>query len=228
MTGTIDTGRAGRLRRGALWAIAALIGAMLADLAETLVDPANTGEAAKFYAAATHHHGRMVASAVLLVVSALLLVPGVLGITRTLRDRGRGLGLAAAVFALLGGAGHVALAAFYLVFAAIPGSPLSAARELALLDHVVNSTEVKLLAPLAIAFPLALIATMLAAVRAGLLARRVLVLVAAAPVAAIVGPGSSAVKTCLALGLFVVAAAALARAVAGPARSAAAPAPALA
>src|SRR5438067_2043904 len=152
--------RAGHAHTGLLLGAAALIGAMAADFAETFVDPANTGEATKFYAAATTHHDRMVASAMLLLASALLLVPGVFAIARTVRPRGRALATAGSVLALLGGAGHVALATFYLVFATIPSSGQPRGQAVALLGHILNSTEAKLLVPLAIAFPLAILATL--------------------------------------------------------------------
>ena len=198
-----------RAGRGSLIAIGALIGAMIADLVETAVDPANSGDGASFFAAAAHHHDRMVASAVLLLASGLLLVPGVLGIARMLRARGRRLGLGGAGLALLGGAGHVALAAVYLVFATIPTAGLPPAHAVALIDHIVNSGDVMLLAPLAIAFPLAILVTLIATVRGGLVAPRMLLLIAAAPVAAAVAPGPDAVKTSCALILFLGAGAAV-------------------
>jgi len=43
------------VRRVAPWAVAALAGAMVADLAETFVDPANSDSAARIYAAAEQH-----------------------------------------------------------------------------------------------------------------------------------------------------------------------------
>lgn len=205
-----------RSPRAALWAIATLAGAMLADLAETLVDPANTDKASKFYAAAAHHHGRMLASAVLLVVSALLIVAGVSGITRSLRARGRRLSISAYVLSLLGGAGHVALAAFYLVFSTLPTSGLAVAQNIGVVDHIVKSHEAELLAPLAIAFPLAILATFLACVRGRLMTRWALVPIVLAPVAAVGLQGSDELATSLALGLFLVAAALLAT---GPRRS---------
>jgi hypothetical protein len=198
-----------------LLAGAALIGAMVADFAETLVDPANTSEAGKFFAAAANHHDRMVVSAMLLLASGLLLVPGVLGIARTLRARGKTLGVGGSALALLGGAGHVALAAFYLVFATIPSSDLSRGQAVNLLHHILNSGEAKLLAPLALAFPLAILVTLIGTVRGGLTERWVLAPLVAAPIVAIVGPGSSSVKTSCALVLFLIAAAAVMR----PARS---------
>lgn len=197
-----------------MFGVAALIGAMLADFAETAIDPANSDKAAKLYAASAQHHGRMVVSAALLLASALLLAPGVLGIARALPSRGRSLGLGAGGLALLGAAGHAALATFYVVFATIQSSSLSAARGVALIDHITTSHEALLLAPLAIAFPLAILLTLIATVRSGLVGRRLLLPVVAAPVVAIAAPASDAVKTCGALVLFLVAAAVVLRAVA--------------
>jgi Sec-independent protein secretion pathway component TatC len=142
----------------------------------------------------------------LLLVSALLVVPGVFGIAGMLRTRGRRLGLGASILALLGGAGHVALAAFYVAFTTIPSSDEPRARAIALIDHIVDSGEVKLLAPLAIAFPLAILLTLLATVRSRLVGRRLLLLLVAAPIAAIVTPGPDAIKTSCALALFLLAA----------------------
>ena len=60
-----------RGRRAALWGAAALIAAMLADLAETVFDPASSGEATDVYEAAVHDHGRMVLCGYLLLASAV-------------------------------------------------------------------------------------------------------------------------------------------------------------
>ena len=210
---TINLDRIGiRAGRGNVLAVAALAGAMIADFAETAIGPANTDDGAKFFAAAAHHHDRMVVSSMLLLASALLLVPGVFGVAGMLRARGRSLGLGASALALLGGAGHVALAAFYLVFATLPSSGQSSKQAIALIDHIVASGEVKLLAPLAIAFPLAILVTLLATVRGRLVGRRLLVLIVAAPIAAVVAPGPDAVKTSCALALFLLAAAHVLRA----------------
>jgi hypothetical protein len=78
--------------RAVRWSAAALIGAILADLAEELVDPANTDGAAKMFTAASQHPGRMTASAVLLLATSLLVVPAVFGLFQTLPDRGRRVG----------------------------------------------------------------------------------------------------------------------------------------
>src|ERR671937_821382 len=84
MESTVE--RAGvRASRASVLAVAALIGAMIADFTETAIDPANTSDGAKFFAAAAHHHDRMVVSAMLLLASALLLVPGVFGVAGMLR-----------------------------------------------------------------------------------------------------------------------------------------------
>jgi len=201
-----------RAHRGPVLGVAALIAAMVADLVQTVVDPANSDKASKLYAASSHHHGRMVAAAILLLASAFLLVPGVFAVTRTLRTRGRRIGAAGAALAVLGAAGHVALATFYVVFATIPGSSLPAAQGVELLDHITHSREALVVAPLAIAFPLAILATLIATVRAGLVGRRLLVPLVAAPVVGIVAPGPDALKTCGALVLFLAAAAVLLRA----------------
>jgi hypothetical protein len=201
-----------RAGRGSVLAVAALMGAMIADFAETAIDPANTSEGAKFFVAAAHHHDRMLASSMLLLASALFLVPGVFGVVDMLGARGRRLGLVASALALLGGAGHVALAAIYLVFTTIPSSGQPRAQAIALIDHILESGEVKLLAPLAIAFPLAILLALLATVRSRLVGRRLLLLVAAAPIAAVVAPGPDAIKTSCALALFLLASAKLLRA----------------
>ena len=197
---------------GAALGVAALVGAMLADAAETAVDPANSGKAAQVYAAAAHHHGRMLASAGLLLASALLLMPGAFAVAQSLGSRGRRVGLAGCLAALLGGAGHIALATFYLAFAQVPKSGLSPVDGVAFIDHVTNSHESLLVAPLAIAFPIAILLTLIATVRGRLVGRWLLVPIVAAPVVGVVGPGSDAAKTCGALLLFLVAAVAVLRA----------------
>jgi len=103
------------------WAVAALVGAMAADLAETLVDPANSGNATTIYDAAVRSHGAMVLSAGLLLLSSVLIVPGVIGVVRSLGGRALWLGRAAQTFALLGAIGHGALGGVYLMWASLPG-----------------------------------------------------------------------------------------------------------
>src|SRR5689334_23637384 len=80
------------LRTPLRWGIAGLVGAMVADLAETLVDPANSGDATKIYDAALHHHAAMVVSAALLLLSSVAIVPGVIGVVRSFGGRARVLG----------------------------------------------------------------------------------------------------------------------------------------
>jgi hypothetical protein len=190
-------------RRRVLWGAGLFAGALVADLAETVVDPANTGEAAKFLEAATLHHDRMVVSAALLVASSLLIVPGVVTLARALETRGRRLGIVASTFAGVAAVGHVALGAFYLVFTAVPGSGLSRRESVAVIDHVVHATPVDVLAATAIAFPLAIVLVLLAAIRGGLAPRWALAPVGAAVAVGIAGPFSDAMKTGLALALFL-------------------------
>src|SRR5262245_26952288 len=97
-----------------------LIGALLADLAETLVDPANTDNEQKLFDAAANHADRMVLSAICLLLSSVLIVPGVWWTARGITERGRGFGKAAAVLALLGALGHAGLATFYLILEQMP------------------------------------------------------------------------------------------------------------
>src|SRR5262245_7620355 len=104
------------------WAVGALIGALVADLVETFVDPITNGDdPAKVYDAAAAHHGAMVTAGVLLLVTAFLIVPGVVGASELVGRRGQGLAIAARVLALLGGMGHAALGAIYFLWAEIPG-----------------------------------------------------------------------------------------------------------
>ena len=110
------------------WAVASLVGAMAADLAETLVDPANSGNATTIYDAALRSHGAMVLSAGLLLLSSVLIVPGVIGVVRSLGGRAVWLGRAAQTFTLLGAIGHGALAGVYLMWASIPGGEASRAQ----------------------------------------------------------------------------------------------------
>ena len=191
------------------WGVAALAGAMTADLAETLVDPANSGNAGKIYDAALRHHGAMVLSAGLLLLSSVLIVPGVFGIVRTFDARGRWLGRAARTFALLGAIGHGALAGVYLLWASIPGADASRAQLVALIDRIDSSHSLVLIFPLFIAFPIALVITFAAAVRAGRAPVWVLGLAAAAPVLAIVDPVSDRFATSAALVCLLTAAATL-------------------
>ena len=70
-TRTVDKGR-----RTALWGAAALIAAMVADLVETVIDPASSGEAAGVFHAAVQHHTLMVLCGYLLLASAIFVSPG--------------------------------------------------------------------------------------------------------------------------------------------------------
>lgn len=128
--------------------IAALVAAMAADLAETLVDPAGSGDATRIYDAALHHHGAMVLSAALLLLSSAAIVPGVLGIVRSLGGRARVIGGIAQAFALLGAIGHGALAGAYLLWASIPGSGASRAQLIQVIDHMNNAPALALIFPL--------------------------------------------------------------------------------
>jgi hypothetical protein len=194
------------LRLGAL----ALIGALCADLVEYVVDPVNTSAAEKVYEAAVQEHGRMIAAAIALLASAVLIVPAGFLLSTALDGRGRVIGRIAGALALLGGIGHGALAAVYLMWAGMPGEAADRDEIIAALDRVNESSAVLVMAPLAIAFPLSLVAIVVAVVRARIAPRWILVPTLAAPVVAIVGPGSSAVSTSIAIVLLLVAAVVLA------------------
>ena len=144
--------------RAVRWPLVALFGALLADLAETLVDPANSGASAKVYTAATQHETRMIASALCLLLSIAFIVPAVSGLTRVLVARGRVLGRVAACFALLGAIGHAALSMLYLVWIQLPKGGADKAEMLALLDRITNAGPTAIVVPLLIAFPLAFLA----------------------------------------------------------------------
>ena len=110
-----------RGRRTALWGAAALAAAMLADLAEFVLDPASSGKASQIVQASVVHHDKMVICGYLLLASSIFLFPGVFFLTRGLRERGRRLGQVAMVLGFLGALGHAALATAYLSWAAMPG-----------------------------------------------------------------------------------------------------------
>ena len=184
---------------------------MGADLVETLIDPANSGNAAKVYDAALHHHGAMVLSAALLLLSSVAIVPGVLGIVRSLDGRARVLGRIAQAFALLGGIGHGALAGVYLLWASMPGSGASRAQLIHVIDHMNNAPALAMIFPLFVAFPISLLATYVAAIQARRAPRWVLVAAAAAVGCAIGNPVSDRVATSAALVCLIAAAAGLAR-----------------
>ena len=187
-------------------AIAALVGAMVADLAETIIDPANSGNAKKIYDAALDQHGRMVLSAGLLLASSVLIVPGVNGIVGSLAGRATRLGWAARFFALLGAIGHGALAGVYLMWASIPGGGATRAQLIDVIDRMNSSPSLVLIFPLFIAFPVALLATYGAAVRAGRAPAWVLGAAAAALVLAVAHPVSDRFSTSAALVCLIAAA----------------------
>ena len=191
----------------ALWGAAALIGAMLADLVETVVDPASSGEAAKVYQASVEHNGLMVICGYLLIASAVLIFPGVLLLARSVHGRGRRVAKAAiGISFFVGALGHTALGAAYLAFAAMPGSSADEAQVVATLERMMGSAT---LAPLAIgfiAFPVALVTLFAALIRARVAPRWVAVPLVAAPVAAIAAPGGDVVGTTAALLLLLLSA----------------------
>lgn len=191
------------------WGVAALAGAMAADLAETLVDPANSGNATKIYDASLHHHGAMVLSAGFLLLSSVLIVPGVIGVVRSFEGRARWLGRAAQTFALLGAIGHGALAGAYLMWAAMPGGNANRPQMIDSIDRMSNSHALVLIFPLFMAFPVALLATFAAAVRAGKAPKWVLGIAAASLAFAIADPVSDRFATAAALLCMMAAAGAL-------------------
>jgi hypothetical protein len=202
-----------RLRKrigSAQLAAAVLVGAMLADLAETLIDPANSGDATRIYDAALSQHGRMVVSAALLLLSSALIVPGVNGIVGSLRGGARTLGRAARTLALLGAIGHGALAGVYLLWASVPGDGATRAQLIHLIDRIDSSPSLVLIFPLFIAFPAALLATFAAAVRADRAPRWVLGAGRAALALAIAQPVSDRIGTSAALVCLIAAAAGVA------------------
>jgi D-alanyl-D-alanine carboxypeptidase len=198
-----------RAGRGAMWGAAALIGAMLADLAETVLDPASSGEAAPIYDAAVQQHGRLILCGYLLLVSALLVFPGVYGLTRGVTGRGRRFANAAIVVSFLGALGHAALGGAYLMWAALPGASSSRSEMIAVLDRIMGSAAVAPLGIGFIAFPVGILLVFAALLRAGAAPRWVLAPVLAAPVAAIVTPGPDYLSTTLALVFLLVAAVAV-------------------
>jgi hypothetical protein len=173
--------------RAVRWAFVTLVGAILADLAETLVDPANSGKTTAVYAAAANHPTRLIVCAVLLLLTSLI-VPAVWGLTRPLTGRGRVLGRLAAVLALMGALGHAALALLYLVWIQMATGNADREQMLALIDRINNAGSTAIMFPLIIAFPLALLALFGALVRARVASRWVLVPVVLAPLSAIFVP----------------------------------------
>jgi D-alanyl-D-alanine carboxypeptidase len=198
-----------RAGRGGMWAAAALIGAMLADLAETVLDPASSGEAAHVYDAAVEQHARLILCGYLLLISALLVFPGVYGLARGVAGRGRRCANAAIAVSFLGALGHAALGGAYLMWAAIPGEGAGRTEMIAVLDRIMGSAAVAPLGIGFVAFPVGILLMFAALLRAGAAPRWVLAPVLAAPVAAIVTPGPDYLATTLALLLLLVAAVAV-------------------
>ena len=206
--------------RALRWPLLALFGALLADLAETLVDPVNSGASAKVYTGATHE-GRMIASVLFLLLTALV-VPAVWGLTRTLVGRGRILGRVAACLALLGALGHAALSMLYLVWMQVPKGEADRAAMIALLDRITNAGSTAIVVPLFIAFPLAFLALYGSYVRARIASRWILVPVVAAPLCAALLPAGDVAKTSAALSCLLIAAVGVVIGIRSTARSGAA------
>lgn len=185
-----------RFDRIARWSAIALIATVIADLAEHLIDPASSGNAADIFGAASQHHGRMIGSAALLLATSLLIVPAVFGLVRTLGDRGRRIGRAAAVLGLMGGLGHAALAALYLAWAAMPSASANPDQMIALVERVNDAASLALVAPLIVAFPLSLVVLLIALVRGDVAPRWVVAPTLAAPVAGIAGGSTGIALVC--------------------------------
>ena len=192
-----------RAKTATRWAAAALTCAIVADLAEDLIDPANSGSATKVYAAASLHHGRLIASAFLVLATAVFIMPGVWGLARLVDVRGRRVGRLAAMLALLGALGHAALAAVYLIWAAIPSSGMSRTDLVELIDRINSSGWLAAFAPLFFAFPLSLVALFLALSRARIAPTWILAPALAAPVVAIAGQSHGTASTAAALVLLL-------------------------
>lgn len=202
-TGTAAAVTVDRGRKTALLGPVLLIAAMLADFAETVIDPASSGEAADVANAGLHHHGQMVLCGYLLLASAVFIFPGVFLLTRGLRQRGRRLRSVAVGFGFLGALGHTALATAYLVWAAMPAKGADQAQAVAMLERMMSSAS---LAPLAIgfiAFPFAIVTTLGALVRARVAPKWLLIPVIAAPLSAIVAFGGDVAATSTALTLLI-------------------------
>jgi hypothetical protein len=192
-----------RGRRTALWGAAALIAAMLADLVETVIDPASTGEVADVYNAAAHDHGRMVLCGYLLLASAVFVFPGVFLLTQGARARGSRLRQTAVGLGFMGALGHTALATAYLAWASMPGDRADDPQVTAAIDRIMGSGAIAPLAIGFIAFPLGIIAAHGALIRARVSPRWMLAPVLGAPVAAIVSPGGDVAGTTIALVLLL-------------------------
>lgn len=200
----VTTTEADRRRRSALWGAAALIAAMVADLVETVVDPASSGESADVFQAAVHHHDRTVLCGYLLLASAIFVLPGVFLLTQGIRERGRRLRKAAVALGFMGALGHTVLATAYLTWASMPGERADDPQVMAALDRTMSSAAIAPLAIGFIAFPLGIIATHGALLRARVAPRWVLAPVLMAPVAAIVSPGGNVAGTTIALVLLLI------------------------
>lgn len=211
----VTTGSVGKGRRPALWGAAALIAAMVADLVETVIDPASSGEAARVFHATVQHHTLMVLCGYLLLASAIFVLPGVLLLTSDIRARGSRLGTTAVVLGFMGALGHTALATAYLAWASMPGERADDPQVMAALDRMMSSAAIAPLAIGFIAFPLGIIATHGALLRARVSPRWLLAPVLAAPVAAILSPGGDVVGTAVALVLLLIATAVVAVRIAG-------------
>jgi hypothetical protein len=200
----------GSSRKMVVWALVALVAAMVADLIESVIDPANSGEGAKIVAASIEHHDRMVISAFMLLASAAFIVPGVWGLASLIEARGRRIGRAAMVLALLGSLGHAALGGIYLVWSAMPAQTGRQTELIAAIDRTSDAASLAPLFVLFIAFPVSLVVFFIATARAGLAPRWIVVPALAAPASAIAAIGPEPAPTATALVFLLVASCVLA------------------
>ncbi|MGA8045394.1 MAG: hypothetical protein WCA30_03930 [Dermatophilaceae bacterium] len=116
---TDDTRLAGvTLRRWTCGTALILFPALL--VVQALITPED-GEGAAMYTAATEHRTALLASAALLIISGVLMAPAAVAITHQARSRGSALANWAAVTAVLGGIGHIAIGYFYVISSALAG-----------------------------------------------------------------------------------------------------------
>lgn len=106
------------LRRWTCGAALILFPALL--VLQSLITPED-GEGSAMYTAATEHRTALLASAALLIVSGILMAPAAVAITHQARSRGSALANFAAVAAVLGGVGHIAIGYFYILSSALRG-----------------------------------------------------------------------------------------------------------
>ena len=146
-----------------------LVGSAAMVAVGSIIAPANSGRPDELYRIATEAPGRLMAEAVLLIASSVLLVFGVIGAERLVRERGRHLARAAALLGVMGALGHMAYSTFALLLPEVVSSAPSRADAIATLEAIDSGAGGAVVVPLIMSYALSVLLLPVALYRGRLL-----------------------------------------------------------